>query len=281
MSKQSQVVLITGCGSGIGLALAREMHQRGHRVCATARRLDSMAALAAEGILTRALDVTSASAVAALMAGLHAEGLKVGMLVNNAGYGAMGPVLDIPDTEWAHQFNVNLFAPMAMVRAVVPDMLALGGGRVVNVSSVSGVMTTPFAGAYCASKAALNAVSDALRMELAPLGISVVTVQPGGIQSGFGQAASDRVNLAPDSLYLPVKAGVMARANESQAEATPVAVFVRDLATQLGRPDCPPIVRLGAKSRLLPWLKRHVPVRLLDRMLSKRFQLNRLPKAGR
>ncbi|MFT3858923.1 MAG: SDR family oxidoreductase [Aquabacterium sp.] len=275
-SKQTELVLITGCGSGIGQALALAFHQQGLRVCATARRLETLAELAAKGIMTRPLDVTDASGIGSLLDGLRAEGLGIGTLVNNAGYGAMGPMLDIPDREWQRQFDVNLFAPMALVRAVLPDMIARRKGMVVNISSVSGVLTTPFAGPYCASKAAFNAASDALRMELKPLGVKVVTVQPGGIQSAFGNNAANQVNLLPDSPYQAVKDGVLARANESQAKAMPADTFARLLVAQLQRGNCPPIVRLGEKSRLMPLLKQWLPTDVLDGILSKRFQLDRL-----
>lgn len=281
MKQQQEVVLITGCGSGIGQALARAFHRSGQRVCATARRIDTLAPLQAEGMLVRALDVTDAEATQALLASLAAEGFAVGTLVNNAGYGAMGPMLDVPQSEWQRQFEVNLFAPIALVRAVMPGMIERGRGLVVNISSVSGVLTTPFAGPYCASKAAFNSATDALRMEAEPLGIRVVTVQPGGIQSAFGSNAANQVSLAPDSPYQAVREGVLARANESQSDAMPADTFASELVAQLTRTDCPPIVRLGKKSRLMPFLKQWVPVRTLDGMLRKRFQLDRLvPRKG-
>jgi len=278
MNQANTVVLITGCGSGIGQALALAFHQAGHRVCATARRLDTLRPLAEAGLMTRALDVTDAQAISHLMMSLRAEGVSVGTLVNNAGYGAMGPMLDVPTEAWQQQFDVNLFAPIALCRAVVPGMIDRRQGLIVNISSVSGVLTTPFAGPYCASKAAFNAASDALRMELAPLGIRVVTVQPGGIRSSFGDNAAQRVHLADDSPFQGVRDGVMARANESQSEAMPAETFARLLVARLGRDDVPPVIRLGEKSRLLPWLKQWVPTRTLDRILSKRFQLDRLKR---
>lgn len=279
--KTQELVLITGCGSGIGQALARAFHRSGQRVCATARRIDTLAPLQAEGMLVRALDVTDGDATQALLASLAAEGFAVGTLVNNAGYGAMGPMLDVPQSEWQRQFEVNLFAPIALVRAVMPGMIERGRGLVVNISSVSGVLTTPFAGPYCASKAAFNAATDALRMEAEPLGVRVVTVQPGGIQSSFGSNAANQVSLAPDSPYQAVREGVLARANESQSDAMPADTFASELVAQLARTDCPPIVRLGKKSRLMPFLKQWVPVRTLDGILRKRFQLDRLkPRTG-
>jgi short-subunit dehydrogenase len=271
-----EVILITGCGSGIGKALALAFHAQGHVVCATARRLQTMQDLAGEGIYTLALDVTQASDIQRVLDELRDGGLTVGMLVNNAGYGAMGPLLDLPASEWQKQFDVNLFAPMALTRAVLPEMIKRRSGVIVNISSVSGVMTTPFAGAYCASKAALNAASDALRMELRPLGIAVVTVQPGGIQSAFGERAADDVNLAADSPYQAIRDGVLSRANESQAGATPAERFASELVGMLDQTDPPALIRLGQKSTLLPLMKRLLPTAWLDRILMRRFQLDRL-----
>jgi short-subunit dehydrogenase len=271
-----EVVLITGCGSGIGKALALAFHQQGHRVYATARRLKTMQELANQGIQTLALDVTQAADIERVLDELRANGRTVGMLVNNAGYGAMGPLLDLPASEWQKQFDVNVFAPMALTRAVLPEMIHRRRGVIVNISSVSGVMPTPFAGAYCASKAALNAACDALRMELSPLGVAVVTVQPGGIQSAFGDRAAEEVKLAPDSPYQAIREGVLSRANESQAGATPAERFAWDLVAALERPKLPAVIRLGQKSTLLPLMKWLLPGAWLDRILMKRFQLDRL-----
>ena len=278
MSSRTDFVLITGCGSGIGHALALAFHEAGWPVCATARRLDSLAALQARGILVKALDVTDRSAIAALVQDFQQQGHWVSTLVNNAGYGAMGALTDVPDQEWQRQFDVNVFAPMALVRAFFPAMREHGRGQIVNISSVSGVMPTPFAGPYCASKAAMNAIGDSLRMELAPFGIQVVTVQPGGIQTAFGDQASARVSLPPDSAYLPIRDGILARANESQSQAMPASQFAQALVHLLSQPQPPALIRLGSKSRLMPGLKRWLPQRWLDQALSRRFGLDRLPR---
>lgn len=269
-------VLITGCGSGIGQALALAFHRRGHRVYATARRLESMTPLAVEGIQTLAMDVTQASDIERVLTHVRDQGRCVTTLINNAGYGAMGPLLDLSAGEWRKQFDVNVFAPMSLMRAVAPNMMSRRKGMIVNISSVSGVMTTPFAGAYCASKAALNVASEALRMELHPFGVSVVTVQPGGIQSGFGERAAEAIKLADDSPYRAIQEGVMSRANESQVQALPAILFAEQLLAALERSQPPAVIRIGPKSTLLPLLKWALPRQFLDRILSRRFQLNRL-----
>jgi short-subunit dehydrogenase len=278
MHSSQDIVLITGCGSGIGKALARRFHQLGMTVCATARRLEAIADLQAEGMLTLPLDVCDPAQIDALLSELQTRGLRVHMLINNAGYGAMGPLLDVPLDTWRHQFEVNLFAPVAMIRAVVPDMVARRRGMIVNISSISGITPTPFASPYCSSKAAVNAMSDSLRMELRPFGISVVTVQPGGIRSTFGESAGDKVSLQPDSPFQPVRAGIMDRAQEGQKNAMPAERFAELVAQGLMARNCPAVLRFGEKSRLLPMLKRALPDRLLDAILSKRFQLDRLAR---
>ena len=276
MFDPQDITLITGCGSGIGKALARQLHQSGVKVCATARRLETMADLRAEGLLTLPLDVCNSEQIDAVLEQLHKQGLRVRMLINNAGYGAMGPLLDVPLDVWRDQFNVNVFAPVALTRAVLPGMVARRQGMVVNISSISGVAPTPFASPYCASKAAVNALSDSLRMELKPLGIAVVTVQPGGIRSTFGESAGNKVSLQPHSPFQAVKAGIMDRAQEGQKNAMPAEVFAQQVVRTLLSPHCPAVIRCGEKSRLLPMLKRALPDRLLDAILSRRFQLDRL-----
>lgn len=274
----TDIILVTGCSTGIGQALARELHGRGRAVLATARRLDSLAPLAAEGLLTAALDVDSPESIAALMARLEADGLRVAMLVNNAGYGAMGPLAELAADELERQFRTNVFSLMALTRAVIPGMVARRGGRIINVGSVSGVLVTPFSGAYCATKAAVHALSDALRMELAPFGIDVIIVQPGAIRSQFGATASQGVaaRSAEISLYAPVADAIAARANASQQHATSAEDFARALADAMLAPAAQAVVRIGKGSTLLPALRRWLPSGVLDRVLSRRFALNRL-----
>ncbi len=276
MQASQGVVLITGCGSGIGQALAVAFHARGHIVCATARRLETMAELAAAGIMTRVLDVNDIAQAERLIHQLHEEGFYVDTLVNNAGYGAMGPMLDVPDDVWRQQFNVNLFAPMTLMRLTVPAMRARQRGTLINISSVSGVLTTPFAGPYCASKAAFNAASDALRLELKPFGIRVITVQPGGIRSAFGSHAAHQVSLADDSPYQAIATAVLARAQESQSDAMPADVFARELVRRITPWRCPPILRLGRRSKVLPFIKTFLPTSWSDALLRRKFKLDHL-----
>jgi short-subunit dehydrogenase len=220
--------------------------------------------------------VNDPASIDALMARLEQDGVTVTVLVNNAGYGAMGPLAELPLDELRLQFETNVFAVVALIQAVVPGMVERRTGRIVNVGSVSGVLATPFSGAYCASKAAVHALSDSLRPELAPFGIRVVTVQPGAIQSQFGATASAGVTGRELSLYKPVAGAIAARSEASQEKPTPTDVFARKLADAVLAGNPRPVVRLGRASKLIPFIKRWIPRALLDRALTRRFQLDRL-----
>ena len=269
-------VLITGCSSGIGRALADAFRDAGHEVWATARKPEDVAHLAAAGFTARQLDVNDGQALIQLADELEASHGRLDMLINNAGYGAMGPLLDGGVDAMRQQFETNVFAVVGVTRALFP-LLRRARGLVVNIGSVSGVLVTPFAGAYCASKAAVNALSDALRLELAPFGIRLMEVQPGAIASQFAsnaQRQADQV-LAVDSPWWPLREYVQARARASQDRPTPAAVFAQGVLAATRKTSVPAVVRLGNGSTALPLIARLLPRRLLDWVLRKRFGLLR------
>ncbi|HLA35524.1 MAG TPA: SDR family NAD(P)-dependent oxidoreductase [Rhodocyclaceae bacterium] len=274
--RSQQVIFITGCSSGIGAALADEFQQRGHRVYATARSEAALQALAARGLHAVALDVNHADSITAAMARVHDECGRIDLLINNAGYGQFGAMIDIGREALRRQFETNVFAPVDICRLALPLLRAAAAARIANIGSVSGVVTSPFAGAYCASKAALHAVSDALRMELAPFGIRVITVQPGGIVSQFGAVGEAQVCLPENSVYRAIEKFVRARARLSQQGASPVEDFARELATKLLSAHPAAEIKLGANSTRLTLFKRCLPTALLDRKMSKMFGLDRL-----
>ncbi len=270
-------ILITGCSSGIGRALALAFHhQQGHTVWATARKPETLAELKAQGIRTTQLDVTNATSRDTAIERILAESGRIDILVNNAGYGQMGPLLDLEAETIRAQLETNTIAPIALTQAVAPAMIAQGSGLIVNIGSVSGIFTTPFAGAYCASKAAIHSLSDALRLELAPFGINVMVIQPGAIQSNIGNNAEAMLEqtLKADSRYGALESVIRARANASQQGATSTEAFAQAVVKACENPK--PVVRIGNKSFLLPFLQRWLPVWVRDRLLTKRFQLNQL-----
>jgi len=275
-----KTILITGCSSGIGAALAREFRRSGHRVYATARRRESLAALEAEGILGLALDVNDDASIAAALESVQCEVGHLDMLVNNAGFSQVGAVIDLEREHLRRQYETNVIAPMIVTGKAVPLLRAAvathGSAVVANVGSIVGLFTTPFAAAYCSSKAAVHSLTDALRMELAPFRIHVVTIQPGGVRSSFGEHAKEAMRLPEDSIYRAAESGIRARAQAGQQGAMPADVFVVPLVKSLLRDPPPRIIRGGTHSVRLPLMKRLLPAALFDAKLSKVFGLDAL-----
>ncbi len=278
MARRPRTVLVTGCSSGIGAALANAFHDAGYTVYATARREDTLAPLRSRGIATMTLDVNDQMSIDVAVTRIEEEHENVDVLINNAGFGAMGPLAEMPLSRLRRQFETNVIGPVALTQAVVPGMVRRRRGCIVNIGSVSGVLTTPFAGAYCASKAALHSLSDALRMELSPFGIAVVTVQPGAIRSRFGDTAVAGVTPPKrgESLYEPVEDGIQARAGASQVDATSPETVAAAVLRAVSRRRPPHTVRTGNGSLKLALLRWLLPTRLLDRSLARRFGLDRL-----
>jgi len=275
-----KTILITGCSSGIGAALARDFHKRGHRVYATARRKESLAALEAQGIHGLVLDVDDDAWIAAALATVAKDTGHLDLLVNNAGFSQVGAVVDLTRDDLRRQYETNVIAPAAVTAQAVPLLRAAvarnGSAVVANVGSIVGLFTTPFAAAYCSSKAAIHSLTDALRMELAPFGISVVSIQPGGVRSSFGQHAEAAIRLPEGSIYRPVERGIRARAQAGQQGATPAEEFAPPIVEALLRNPPPRVIRGGANSVRLPLLKRLLPAAMFDGKLTKMFGLDAL-----
>ena len=198
-------VLITGCSSGIGRATAEALLASGHTVYATARRPETLAALAARGAHTLALDVTDEVSMAAAVAVVEAEHGAVGTLINNAGYGEYGPVEEVPLDAVRQEFETNVFGLGRMCQLVLPGMRAAGHGRIVNISSMGGRLTFPTGGWYHASKYAVESLSDALRVEVARFGVDVVLVEPGMIRTEFDAVASSGLRSHDDGPYAALR----------------------------------------------------------------------------
>jgi NAD(P)-dependent dehydrogenase (short-subunit alcohol dehydrogenase family) len=275
-----KTVLITGCSSGIGAAMARDFARRGHRVFATARRRESLAPLEAEGIRGLALDVDDDASIDAAFAVVRQEAGLLDVLVNNAGFSQVGAVIDLTREDLRRQYETNVIAPAIVTGRAVPLLRAAvaqsGQAVVANVGSIVGLFTTPFAAAYCSSKAAVHSITDALRMELAPFGILVVSIQPGGVRSSFGEHAEAAIRLPEGSLYRPVERGIRARAQAGQQGATPAEKFVGPVVEALLRNTPPRVIRGGANSVRLPLLKRWLPAKVFDAKLAKIFGLDAL-----
>lgn len=180
-----KVVLITGASSGIGRASAQLFLRHGYRVVATARKTTALADLQKAGCLTIELDVTNEASMQRAVQQILAQTSPIDVLVNNAGYGLNGPIEELSPEQLRNQFDTNVFGLVRLCQLVLPTMRAQRLGRIINVGSVGGDVTFPGAGAYHASKYALEALTDAMRYEVKPFGVSVSLIKPGGVRTNF------------------------------------------------------------------------------------------------
>ena len=210
-------VLVTGCSTGIGRAVVEDLLLQGHTVWATARRPDTLADLAERGAHVTALDVTDEASMSAAVAEVEAVHGSVGTLVNNAGFGEYGAVEEVDMDKVRAMFETNVFGLARMCQLVLPGMRRAGKGRIINIGSMGGRFTFPLGGYYHATKYAVEALTDALRMEVTAFGVDVALVEPGITRSSFVEKTteSDGMGGAPDSPYAALRASV----SRSNAEA--------------------------------------------------------------
>ncbi|MCF7839042.1 MAG: SDR family NAD(P)-dependent oxidoreductase [Candidatus Marinimicrobia bacterium] len=274
----SRRVVVTGCSSGIGWSTAECLRARGWTVAPTARKPEDLERLRVAGFEPLALDLADSDSVQGAIREILArwDG-QLGGLVNNAGFGQPGAVEDLSRAALRQQFEVNVFGLQELTNGLLPSLRAQGAGRIVNISSILGLVVTPFIGAYCASKYALEALSDALRIELRGTGVAVSLIEPGPILSAFRQrAVAEGAGLEQSpSRFAPAYAAEFTRrARKAQRRKWPtlgpeaVATAVAE-ALESPRPfrrrriTCP--ARLGA--RLIPFL----PTAALDALLARRL----------
>ena len=210
-----QVVIITGASTGIGAALAQFLAKQfqGIRLVLAARnqaKLETVANYCSKSgaeVMVVPTDIAQVEQAEDLARAAILRFSRVDVLVNNAGYGQMGPVELIAAEAAKRQFEVNLLGPLALIRAVIPQMRDQGGGRIINISSIGGKMAFPFGGLYSASKFALEGISDALRMELEPFNIKVSVIEPGPVTTEFFDVAAQGVAQAvKDAQKTPYRA---------------------------------------------------------------------------
>ncbi len=280
--KTSKIILITGATSGIGRHAALHLAQAGHRVFATGRNraaLDKLHAEAPPTLEILRLDVTDARSIAEVKAAvdLRTEGYGLDVLVNNAGYGTAGPTELITDEDLRAQYDVNVFGLMAVTRAFVPQMRTRGAGRVINVSSLGGRFTLPFMGAYNSTKYAVESLSDALRVEMAPFGVRVSLIEPGVIDTGFADRSvseAEKYN-TPDSPYRPVldRMGEIRKMSDSTAVGPLCISRAIERAATARRPAARYVAPLRAG--IMIGFLRAMPTRLADFILRMVMGLTR------
>jgi NAD(P)-dependent dehydrogenase (short-subunit alcohol dehydrogenase family) len=261
------VAFVTGASTGIGFEAARKLSSNGFTVYAGARRVDRMEPLKALGIHVLALDVTDDESMRAAVGRVLAERGRVDVLVNNAGYGSFGALEDVELAEGRRQFDVNVFGLARMTQLVLPAMRKAGRGRIINVSSIGGKFYEPLGAWYHATKFAVEGMSDALRLELKPHGISVSIIEPASTVSEWGGIAAEGLlatsGTGPYAPQARVMAGALA-STERAATSTPPEVIAGAIlhAASSARPRSRYAVGRGARAILT--LRRILPDRLFD-----------------
>ncbi|CAN0853946.1 Short-chain dehydrogenase RED1 [Linum grandiflorum] len=263
-----EVVLITGCSEGgIGHALAREFAANDCQVVATSRSASSMRDLEQDRrFYLQELDVSSDESVNRVVSDVVDKYGRVDVLVNNAGVQCIGPLAEVPLSAVQDTFNTNVYGSMRMVQAVVPHMASRRKGKIVNVGSVTVMAPTPWSGVYTATKAAIHALTDSLRLELKPLGIDVINVVPGAIKSNIGKSASANYNskMPELKLYKPFEAAIKQRANLSQGiKSTPTDKFAKDTVAVILRKNPPSWFSSGQYSTFMA-VMHHLPLFVKD-----------------
>lgn len=269
-------VLITGCSSGIGLCAAHFLTAQGFQVIASARHQEDVAALTVAGLTAVQLDLADeASIEAAVAATLQLTGGRLYGLFNNGAYGQPGALEDLPTAALREQFNTNLFGTHHLTRMVLPVMLAAGEGRIIQNSSILGIIALPFRGAYNASKFALEGYTDTLRLELAGSGVQISLIEPGPIETQFRANSKTAFlrHIRPE--YSRHQAGYLQTLERLQRPG-PSSKFSLDPEACMA-PLLHALTSKRAKIRypvtrpthMMSWLRRLLSARTLDRILLK------------
>jgi len=225
----NKLLLITGVSSGFGRALAQQALADGHRVVGTVRNAqaaEAFAAMCPARAHARILDVTQFDAIDGVVADIEANVGAVDVLVNNAGYGHEGILEESPLSDMRRQFDVNVFGPVAMMKAVLPFMRARRRGHIVNITSMGGYITMPGIAYYCGSKFALEGISDTLAREVRPFGIAVTAIAPGSFRTdwaGRSMQRSARSIADYDALFDPVRKAREAKSGKQPGDPAKAA----------------------------------------------------------
>ena len=272
----NKTVYISGCSTGIGFFLTKALHEKGYKVIASCRKIEDVLRLQALGIKTLQMDVSAPSSLqTAVEPLLEYTCGKVDILINNAGIGQSGALEDIDQETMLHIFQTNVFGLHELTRQIIPVMRTQGSGRIINISSILGIVSLPFRGAYNASKYAVEGLSDSLRLELEPSNIWVSSIQPGPIESNFRDTVIDTSLIWIDienSFFAPQYQNMLLHFKDKKQQSaltqTPDAVFKKVLhAIESKRPK--PVYQVTLSAYLLAVARKMLPGRLLHRLLAK------------
>lgn len=276
MSNQ-KVILLTGASSGIGKQTAEVLAKEGHKVYTGARRVDQMESLKAFGVTPLKLDVTDEESIVAAVAQVIRKEGRIDVLINNAGYGSYGAIEDVTTEEAKAQFEVNLFGLARLTREVLPYMRKQGSGRIINVTSMGGRLVTYLGAWYHATKFAVEAFSDALRMEVKEFGIEVSIIEPGGIKTEFGDVAANKIEAvskggAYEKQSQAVAANMRVQYSGNQLSDPIVVSKAISKAVNSRRPRARYLIGYMAKPSV--FLRTILPARVFDRVITRAVRGN-------
>ena len=278
MMTVQHVALVTGASSGIGKATAIALRAAGFITYATARNPQTLSDLAAQGCRVLPLDITDEVSMLAAVREIEATHGAISVLINNAGYNQIGPLEELTMEQIRRQFETNVFGLLRMCQLVLPGMRSQGYGRIINVSSMGGNFTTPGNGAYHASKYAVESLTDALRYEVQPFGVDVVSVQPTGVRTPFVEKLYALMpQTGNDSPYAAFKRNMEAQIQqmfsgnawgilnpEDVAKVIVQAVLVRRPQTRY---------RVGLSGKMFIWVRRLLSDRAWDALMARMFPM--------
>ncbi len=247
------VVLITGCSTGIGRATALYLADHGWYVYATARRLESIEDLASDTIRILQLDVTDESSRVAAVETLLAEQGRIDALVNNAGYGVIGTLEEMDLEKVRLQFETNTLGALRLCQLVIPTMRAARKGRIINIGSGAAIIPIPGIASYCATKRALEAISDALRIELYPWGIKVVMIEPSAVRTQWSRTAQRSME-SSSAVYAAMMQRVQMAVEFLNAPDTPGPEVIARIVHQALSVSRPHPRYVGTPGCILRWL---------------------------
>lgn len=274
MSKPTRVALVTGASSGIGADTALRLKEAGYTVYGAARRTERMSALQDAGVNVLSLDVTDHDSIRTAVDSIIRKSGRIDVLVNNAGYGSYGSIEDVPMVEARAQMEVNVFGLARLTQLVLPHMRSQHSGTVINISSVGGEFTTVLGGWYHASKYAVEALSDALRMETAQHGIHVVVVQPGSIRTEWGAIAAEKLKeTSSTGAYTTMAAGTaraLAASSAPNARITSEPAVIGKIIVKIANARRPRTrYRVGFGARPLIFMRRLLSDRAFDSLMRR------------
>lgn len=273
-----KTVLITGASSGIGKETAKLFFEKGYNVIATARSIERMKDLEKLGCSIFSMDVTNEQSIQNTFCQIHAENKQIDILVNNAGFCQNGFVEELTLNDLKYQFDVNVFGLIRVTQMVLPKMRENKNGFIINIGSVGGDFTSPGAGAYHASKYALESFSDALRQELNNFGIKVSLIKPGGVETAFVDNSKypDAIQGNPYEKMRENFTKMMSSILKSSNSAFPILKPIEVAASILKvaqRTNPKSRIRVGRTAKILPLLKRIMSDKGFDKMIIKQLNL--------